>query len=744
MQEYVIVVNKGRFESVYEAANSEKLIDWWDERNPEAVVCTECFAAIECEKHLNILKEHKTYSFISKDEIDDIITFTKLTGKNAILIGNSNTNPVIKQLEKETGMKLSADHRVKKEGYRIKSIFYKGQNYIILSGNDRVGSLYAVYAWLEKLGVRWFSPGEKGTYYPNDLNDIYEFDEISNPKFYTRGCYSEFIDDSNIEFLDWMSHNKMNYAHFRKILNPHNLKKRGIQIADGGHNILYDYFDPDAEYPYKHKIFDENKKCGDISLKPEDPYPVSEEYAGDVNGDGVLSYAEAHPEWFALIDGKRRWWRQSLDEVVYHHGDNYCTTNSYATEELCKNIIESLISGKLQYADYINLWLLDNGKWCSCKNCEEVGNYTYKLLMIVYNLRKKIVEAMKEQRLKRNVKVAFPAYHETLPAPNKPLPEDFDYENCYVIYFPIERCYVHNFNDESCTETNINLLKKYNQWTIGEERNYKGDVFIGEYYNVSSFASMPIILSSIIANDIPFYYNSGTRHFYYMHITSGKWGILTLNNYQYAKMLWDPFLDVNNLRDEYFNCYYKGLSEQMKLFYNKLENATSNMKFIKHYQEYEDVRHSLFRKLRELDDNIFPLKHVQYDFRYDDPNAGISLVETVDLIKECRKIIDEVIINTSENSIIDDFVIHHIMEDHMRFTYGEHMIMFYYYMVRTLITLKNGNQKLSKISFKLARYYGEHLRTMTEPLQNCPYGENFVNGLKASWIEEIYNKLNKK
>ena len=35
------------------------------------------------------------------------------------------------------------------------------------------------------------------------------------------------------------------------------------------------------------------------------------------------------------------------------------------------------------------------------------------------------------------------------------------------------------------------------------KRNYKGDVFIGEYYNVSIFGSMPIILS-IIANDIPF------------------------------------------------------------------------------------------------------------------------------------------------------------------------------------------------------------------------------------------------
>ena len=144
--------------------------------------------------------------------------------------------------------------------------------------------------------------------------------------------------------------------------------------------------------------------------------------------------------------------------MVYHHGDNYCTTNSYATEELCKNIIESLISGKLQYVDYINLWLLDNGKWCTCESCEEAGNYAYKLLMIVYNLRKKIVEAMKEQRLKRNVKVAFPAYHETLPAPNKPLPEDFDYENCYVIYL-IERCYVHNFNDESCTEQILIYLK---------------------------------------------------------------------------------------------------------------------------------------------------------------------------------------------------------------------------------------------------------------------------------------------
>ena len=103
------------------------------------------------------------------------------------------------------------------------------------------------------------------------------------------------------------------------------LKKLGLKLTDGGHIIQKYFLDPHAEYPYKHPTFigDENK--------PADPYAVGKNYAGDTNGDGKLAYFEAHPEWYALRNGKRS------DNIQDETGDNFCTSNAGARKELAKN-----------------------------------------------------------------------------------------------------------------------------------------------------------------------------------------------------------------------------------------------------------------------------------------------------------------------------------------------------------------------------------------------------------------------
>lgn len=719
---FTIYVNKGTFSTIAEAAEAENEINWWDETDERAVYCTECFAAVELQKHLQLVLGDAAMVRLETTE-------AALGEGCGLFVGTLHTNAYIKSFAEQAlvdmneltdrhGLEASSSD----EAFLIDTISLAGQRHWVLSGSGRTGTLYAVYAFLEKLGFKWYAPGELGSIHPETISVPAEFRCCERPRFHTRGCYSEFINDRNDEFIDWIARNRMNYIHVFEITNPHALKKRGIRIAGGGHDILFKYLDPQGPYPY---------------TRLDDPYPESAEYKGNANEDGMLSYSEAHPEWFALVDGKRKYYRSpdSLKEQFFV-GDNHCLTNPDASRELARNVIHALVDGELKYVDDLNYWPLDNGNWCECERCAQSGNYTSQLIGSVHHLRQMICEAMEAGVLRRNVRILFPAYNETLEAPNVPIPESFDYSNCFAIFFPIERCYVHTINDKGCTETNAPVLRHYESWSTNTSGHYKGEMFVGEYYGVRSFAAMPVLLSRMIANDIPYYYETGTRHFYYMHMTSGRWGMLALNNYLYSALLWNSASDSEAIIETYFESYYKEIASLMKAFYEKLEHALSNIKYIKHYQKKDDVKHAFWFKLKDREAPWFALDHMQYDELLETSNSGISMVGTIHELEACRALLDKALL-LAETPI----VVQRLLEDEMRFDYGQTMVLFYYRYIRTLMLLQEDKHSLAIREFHDCRICAEKLRSTKLPLQNYDYSKYYVNGLEASWVREDYERL---
>lgn len=736
-----ILANHGRFPDIRSAANAEEQIDWWDEYEPDAVVCTECFAAVELHGHLERM-------FATAAEPPHLRLASDLDAGDSecfIMIGGAATNRAVRSLENELGYSVSAAASGD-DGYRTASLRTGTTRCIVLSGESRTGTLYAVYAFLEKLGFRWLAPDEYGTVVPNgEAPALFaDRDESDKPAFITRGVYTEFADDSNDQLIDWVARNRCNYAFFHRIHYPHRLKKRGIRIGGGGHNLLHRFMNPRAEYPYAHPVFGNEG--------PADPYPVSEQYAGDLNGDGKLSMSEAHPEWFAWINGKRSFRSAPNPEVEgTYWGDNYCTTNEEATEELCSRVVQDLISGVWKHLDYLDVWLYDNGKWCECDRCKQNGNYTYRMAMLIYRLRKRLATAMEEGRLKRNVKLIFAAYHECLDPPSRPLPADFDYKNCLVTFFPIERCYVHTFDDSVCTETNDKLHKLYSAWTEGANRTYQGEMLIGEYYNVSSFASMPCVIGEIMSRDFAYYYRSGARHFHYMHIPVKRWGMLAWNNSLYARLMWNPEEKLEEWKRQFLDDYYGPASAHMRQCYDVLEQASANMKYWKHYQEKGGVIRSLMHDIHTGKD-FFPFLHLKYDRVENDPNAGPSFRDIIQLYAEARMLLHRAMgalvgdgpllsDNPAERTRLHETIVSRLIDDDMRLTYGEQMLQFYDAMIVASYFHRQGERRLARQAFRRAQMHGEALAGMTEPLLENPYYPDLKNGFVASWIWKTYNRI---
>ena len=51
---------------------------------------------------------------------------------------------------------------------------------------------------------------------------------------------------------------------------------------------------------------------------------------------------------------------------------------------------------------------------------------------------REIKKARNENHLKRNVQLSSLAYLETIAPPSRPLPDDFDYNNFSITFFPID------------------------------------------------------------------------------------------------------------------------------------------------------------------------------------------------------------------------------------------------------------------------------------------------------------------
>ena len=713
-----ILVNKGKFATLEEAANADDKVNWIDADKTDDRACTECFAATELMQLLPL------GSNVSAGQIKVDVSGKLPAQGDVIILGSRQSSKLINSLKVPQTGELKTD-----QSFRIQTIDQNNRIITVIEGKDRIGTLYGVYGYLNQLGITFYGLGEQGTVYPKEKKGLpVKLSIVENPSYLSRG-FIGLGNRGDKTMYTWMVRNRMNYcdesgkeAGFRH--------KLGMVLVRGGHGVQGQFIPPKGEYPYNHPVFkgDENK--------PKDPYVSTDEYKGDTNGDGKLTYFEAHPEWYGLRNGIRS------DKADVSPGDNWCTSNMDSNKELAKNMVQNLCSGSWTNVDIANFWMLDNGKWCECENCKKQGVLSDRLFDVAYVVQKEIKKAQKGKKLNRNVLLATLAYHETLPPPERALPKDFDYENFSVTFFPIERCYVHTFDDPTCTEINHFLLENYKGWAIDPNRNYKGSMLMGEYYNVSSFKSLPILFPRIMAADIPWYYKTGTRHLNYMHTPTHLWGTWTLNQYLLASLLWNHEANADKILDDYFARFYPTSNEHTRKFYNLLEQAMSNLKPFKHYAGKNIYK--MRTRLAKDTMNIFPLDHLHYDVYHPEQNDGPDVVEMVDLMRKARTELDAAMLACKDRTEEA-----RLLEDEKRFEYGEDTFNFYYHLVRTALFHRNAESASAKQEFGKAKMYADRLRNikdMVAPLPNTGRGgdANAADGFEAAQVNAEYEYFRNK
>ncbi|MFC1614140.1 DUF4838 domain-containing protein [Gemmatimonadota bacterium] len=696
--ETAIIVDFGPYYNCASAAGSENRIAWNSRDKDPATICTEAFAAMQLRSYLckivGLNQNDSTMIPILKSgeklpEVENIILVGKVCGIDAY-----------------RGLHLEIDSE-SDEAFLIRSCKLNNKKIIAVNGKSRKGTLYGVYHLLNVIGCRWYAPGNENEVIPHKEELVFtDLDIQRQPAADTRGFWvsngkveaevndmtweGRLTDRGTKEFFLWMARNGLNFFWNRE-KHWRFMKKLGIELTAGEHVTYYELLRPDQTYPYDHPLFD-----GDDDL-PEDPYPVGVEYGGDANDDGRLSYAEAHPEWYGMTGNGKRFF------PVNPFGTNYCTSNQSGTEELLKNITGYLRDGIGRNADTFSFWPLDGGEWCSCPECmAQNANATDRLLEMAYKIRKELNEAYREGRIDRDIPVHSLIYVQTKALPSRALPADFDYDKIVLTYFPIGRCYAHNFNDTLCTEINRRYNKVLLEW-LSDSCLYKGKLLLGEYYNISGFRDLSLVFKITMANDIPYYLNSGFSGMHYMHHSVDEMGVRRLINYQMAKMLWDPDLDMDQLLEDYFQNFYGPSASGMKEFYCQLETAVANVKAWRYY-----LRPRINAVAAGRADSIFPLprisNHLHYEDRSSATNDALDWKPMMEETRRCRATLDQVL----ETDLPPD-IQRRIEEDEYGFRYLELSTSLFDSLIE-LITVQNSHGAERENALRKALLASESLK----------------------------------
>lgn len=391
---------------------------------------------------------------------------------------------------------LATDDRAESEGFTIAC---RGGELFITGGSER-GILYGVYAFLEKfVGWRFFAAEscyrgtETGAYLApvekllppeaNEINEGYEYSSAPVIKF------RDIFGHATVK-EDWCVKNRINGDIWKLKNTPEYMGGAETFATDGGHSFN--------------------------GLIPENRYMAT------------------HPEYFALVNGKRTGGPMS----------QLCLTADGLAEEVAKNVLA--IAAAHPETKYVSVSQNDNNNFCQCPNCraqeEKIGRGN-----LLFSFVNKVAKTV--GKVNPAVKIHTYAYESTIDdTPIKLEPN-------VLLQFCLRYCHCHAIDDPSCT-VNACVVKR-----IRKARNCCSELFIYDYR--SSEAYVPLLLPNLfkLRDDMRFLADSGVVGIYAETdiFCQNSPAMEELRNYVTARLMWNPYMsdeEFNRHIDEFLEAYY--------------------------------------------------------------------------------------------------------------------------------------------------------------------------------------------
>ena len=372
----------------------------------------------------------------------------------------------------------------------------KDGNLYLVANNSRA-VMYSVYHFLKaELGARWFWPGEDGTYLPKLAS--YEMKELSwrhVPTFRYREL-SQCCYHGHLETEYWMARQGLN-------LGSQNSTTEDLYVKRvGSHSIGIDS-----------KFFDQ------------------------------------HPDWFALVEGRRR-----------KDGISGCWSNPGFRQAMVERCVKMS-----RNAEMMNVFPYDVCQRCQCSDCTKIKDRSSRWFEFYRSLIGEV------KKVYPDLRYSGIAYQEYAAVPERPV-KDLD----YVEYCQYDRCYIHRLGDATCP-VNLNSLSVLKAWQKKAPMGVYGyhfDIFdhgarMTPYWNMladeaRTYAKMGIVR---MKTEMPIARPSKAKREELMHI-SQRFGY-----YLYAALCWDANLDVDALMADWCRHLFGAGAEPMQAYMKRFASA---------------------------------------------------------------------------------------------------------------------------------------------------------------------------
>ena len=378
------------------------------------------------------------------------------------------------------------------DGFVIKS----GEGYVVIAGGRKRGTLYGVYEFLERLGCRFFTP---------------QCEKIP----YARDLAAPMLDVEQVPALEYREHRYRFYFDYPEFavksrVNGHYCRMNEEQ----GGFIPYAWF----VHSFNH------------ILPPEE-------------------YFDAHPEYFSLVDGKRK---KDMTQLCLTNPEVLALTIEKVKAKLRENPAARIISVSQ------NDW----GFHCECDGCRAVdereGAKSGSLIAFV----NAVAEAIEPEF--PDVIVDTLAYQQTRPAPKGLRPR----HNVCVRLCTIENCLVHPFDTCGYQDRDVVLAdgslasfaKDMKDWAKVCDRLY-----VWNYVTCFAHYAMPFPNWGVLKADEKFMVDNNLKGLFQQGNFSRGDGtdLNELRAYVITKLLWDPDADADAHMREFADYFYGAAGEHI-------------------------------------------------------------------------------------------------------------------------------------------------------------------------------------
>jgi len=389
-----------------------------------------------------------------------------------------------------------------------------GEHLIVAGGGPR-GVVYAAYDLLERLGYRWYWPGETGEVTPS-LEDIVLTDlrVARDPSFVRRHAMGAPGDGwEDVEWgaalVDWLVKARQNFW----LRNPPGEQYEGFLDRRGGA-----YTKIGSGHNWQHII------------------PAG-------------THFESHPDWFPLIDGERR------------PRGQLCLSNP----EVLERLTEYAMRGAEQMAAnpdvmFIDMTQNDGAGWCECERCREIDDrdpstHADIVLWAINQIAETVAEEHPEAVL-----FTF-AYAGSAGLPSWIGPAD------NVMIEQTNYCFNYGASFLNPNSGRGQLFRQ--QVDVWAPVTTLHGIY--EYFGFYNWLeALPVTLYRL-PEEVAYYKRIGVHGFY--SETEQRWSTNHLLYYAFSRMWWDHETDVQALLDEFFRLFYGPAEAPMRDFHLALETS---------------------------------------------------------------------------------------------------------------------------------------------------------------------------